>query len=42
MWEGVNGWRSILIEAKLKVVRGDGIRGWWRGNWEGGYHLKCK
>jgi hypothetical protein len=22
--------------------RGDGIRSLWRGNWEGGQHLKCK
>lgn len=22
--------------------RGDGLGGLWRGNWEEGYHLKCK
>jgi hypothetical protein len=41
-WEWVNEWRSTLIEAQEREVRGDGIGGWWRGNQEGGYHVKCK
>jgi hypothetical protein len=34
-------WRSTLIEAKGRgKVELDG--GFVKGNWEGGYHLKCK
>jgi hypothetical protein len=36
-WEG--GWVSILIEAK---GIGDEVGGSWRGDKEGGQHLKCK
>jgi hypothetical protein len=33
----------MLIEAKGKGERGDGIGDvLWRGNREGGYHLKCE
>jgi hypothetical protein len=39
--EWVSGWRSTLIEAKVRG-QGIGIGELWRGNWEGGYHLKCK
>jgi hypothetical protein len=38
----VNGWRSTLIEAKRREEKGNEMGDWWRGNWEGGYHLKCK
>jgi hypothetical protein len=37
---GVSGWGSTLRDEK-----GRGHMGWgdmWRGNWEGGYHLRCK
>jgi hypothetical protein len=40
--EWVNGWKSTLLELKGKGERGNGMRGLWRGNQEGGYHLKCK
>jgi hypothetical protein len=35
----VGGYGSTLIEAGKG---GDGIAGFWRGNWERGYYLKCK
>jgi hypothetical protein len=38
----VTGWRSTLIEAKGMGVREDRMGDLWRGNQEGGYHLKCK
>lgn len=31
-----------MREHPLDEGKGDGIGGLWRGNWEGGYHLKCK
>jgi hypothetical protein len=35
-------WRSTLIEAKGRVERGMGWRGFLEGNPRRGYHLKCK
>jgi hypothetical protein len=31
-----------LHRVKGEEVEGDRMRGWWRGNGEKGYHLKCK
>jgi hypothetical protein len=38
----VSRWRSILIEAKGRGEKGEGMGDLWRGNKEGEYHLKCK
>jgi hypothetical protein len=38
----MSGWRRPLIEAKGKEEREGRMRGLWRYNQEGGYHLKCK
>jgi hypothetical protein len=38
----VSGWRSTFIEGKGQGKREVGMGGLWRGNWEGGYHLKYK
>ena len=37
--ECVIGWKSTPLEAKGSA---EGMGGLWKGNWEGGYHLKCK
>jgi hypothetical protein len=33
---------GILIEAKGRGKRRNGMGDLWRGNWEGVYNLKCK
>jgi hypothetical protein len=38
----VFGWKSTLIETKMGEERGQRMRELWKGNQEGGYHLKCK
>ena len=38
----MSGQRSTLIESKGSGERENGMRDLWKGNWEVGYHLKCK
>jgi hypothetical protein len=40
--KGLSGWRSTHKEAKGKGEMRNGMGQLWRGNQEGGYHLKCK
>ena len=41
MLEWVEGWGSTFIEAKGMGERADGMGLLWRGNQEGGCHLRC-
>jgi len=40
MWEGVGG--EVGEHPDRSRGMGDEIAGFWRGNWERVYHLKCK
>jgi hypothetical protein len=38
----MSGWRNTLNRGKGEGGEGDAMGVLWRGDWEGGYHLKCK